>query len=201
MRVSACIKEAIVKPLLKIPLFESHYHSVSKVIFGHFDGRPTSGTGEQMYPCWFCWPSHLRHSKHFRLQLSTCFVTINTGWRFWVKGAFYQPHLIDLVYPYLDKKCLTTVIHVLLISKMDCCNALCIGLPLKLVWKVQKVQNSAAWLSTVPPPLLWVQISTDMSTHTQFWHVSFHPQLKVVIITYKALNGLELEYQNSSPTK
>ena len=37
------------------------------------------------------------------------------------KNAFYQLHRMTLLHPYLDHKCLT-VIHALLISKIDNCN-------------------------------------------------------------------------------
>ena len=41
---------------------------------------------------------------------------------------------------------LTTLVHALVISRLDHCNALYVGLPLRLLRKLQVVQNAAARL-------------------------------------------------------
>ena len=41
--------------------------------------------------------------------------------------------------PYLDMGALTTLVHVLVISRLDHCNALYMGLPLRLTQKLQVV--------------------------------------------------------------
>ena len=48
--------------------------------------------------------------------------------------------------PYLDGGALTTLVHALVTSRLDHCNALYMGLPLRLMWKLQMVQNEAARL-------------------------------------------------------
>uniref|UniRef100_A0A803SSM3 Reverse transcriptase domain-containing protein n=1 Tax=Anolis carolinensis TaxID=28377 RepID=A0A803SSM3_ANOCA len=58
--------------------------------------------------------------------------------------AFAQLKLVRQLRPYLEKSDLTMVVHALVTSRLDYCNALCVGLPLKTVRKLQLVQSTAA---------------------------------------------------------
>uniref|UniRef100_A0A803T733 Reverse transcriptase domain-containing protein n=1 Tax=Anolis carolinensis TaxID=28377 RepID=A0A803T733_ANOCA len=62
--------------------------------------------------------------------------------------AFAQLKLVRQLRPYLVKSDLTTVVHALVTSRLDYCNALYVGLPLKTARKLQLVQRSAARLIT-----------------------------------------------------
>ena len=62
--------------------------------------------------------------------------------------AFFHLWRIARLQPYLDMGALTTLVHALVISRLDYCNALYVGLPLKLMRKLQVVQNAAARLLT-----------------------------------------------------
>ncbi|KAF7252624.1 Craniofacial development protein 2 [Varanus komodoensis] len=62
------------------------------------------------------------------------------------RSAFHQLRLIHQLHPYLEDDCLATVTHALVTSRLDFCNVLYVGLPLKTVWILQKVQNRAASL-------------------------------------------------------
>ena len=64
------------------------------------------------------------------------------------RSAFYQLRLVAQLRPYLDRDSLASVVHALVTSKLDYCNALYVGLPLKTVRKLQLVQNAAARLIT-----------------------------------------------------
>ena len=59
------------------------------------------------------------------------------------RSAFLNLQQIAQFWPYLDRKSLMTLIHSLLISRINCCNALCVGLPLKDIAKLHHVQNMA----------------------------------------------------------
>ena len=79
---------------------------------------------------------------------------------------------------------LTTLVHALVISRLDHCNMLYMGLPLRLTWKVQVVKNAAARLlsrarkhyhiSPILAALHWLPIR-------------FHVDFKVLMLTFKAL--------------
>ncbi|KAF7236005.1 Catenin delta-1, partial [Varanus komodoensis] len=60
------------------------------------------------------------------------------------RSAFLQLRLINQLHPYLEYDCLATVTHALVTSGLDFCNALYMGLPLKMVRILQLVQNRAA---------------------------------------------------------
>ena len=64
------------------------------------------------------------------------------------KSTFYQFMLIYQLCPYLDRDSLATVIHALITSRLDYCNVLYVGLPLKMVRKLQLLQNRTTRLLT-----------------------------------------------------
>uniref|UniRef100_A0A803SN06 Reverse transcriptase domain-containing protein n=1 Tax=Anolis carolinensis TaxID=28377 RepID=A0A803SN06_ANOCA len=56
------------------------------------------------------------------------------------RGAFAQLRLVRQLRPYLGRSDLATVVHALVTARLDYCNALYVGLPLKTAWKLQLVQ-------------------------------------------------------------
>ncbi|XP_078241329.1 uncharacterized protein LOC140704108 [Pogona vitticeps] len=64
------------------------------------------------------------------------------------RGTFLQLWKLYQLRPYLGEQSLMTVTHALVTSHIDYCNALYVGLPLKMVQRLQLVQNRAAWLAS-----------------------------------------------------
>ncbi|KAM6466454.1 uncharacterized protein PHA67_012250 [Liasis olivaceus] len=109
------------------------------------------------------------------------------------KRAFAQLRVVHQLHPFLDRESLQSVTHALVISHIDYCNALYMGLPLKSIRKLQLVQNAAVRailgapkMEHAPPllrELLWVpELHWDL--------VCFWIQFKVLAITFKALHGM-----------
>ncbi|KAF7252366.1 hypothetical protein EYD10_01731 [Varanus komodoensis] len=103
------------------------------------------------------------------------------------RNAFLQLRLINQLRPYLEYDCLATVTHALVTSRLDFCNALYVGLPLKMVRTLQLVQNRAARLLTGTGRYAHM---TPVLRQLHWLPIEARAQFKVLIMTYKALNGL-----------
>uniref|UniRef100_A0A8D2KSV3 Reverse transcriptase domain-containing protein n=1 Tax=Varanus komodoensis TaxID=61221 RepID=A0A8D2KSV3_VARKO len=107
------------------------------------------------------------------------------------RSAFLQ--LINQLRPYLEYDCLATVTHALVTSHLDFCNTLYVGLPLKTVRTLQLVQNRAARLLTGTGRYVHM---TPVLRQLHWLPIEARAQFKVLIMTYKALNGLGPGYLN-----
>lgn len=108
-----------------------------------------------------------------------------------VKNSFFHLRNIARLRSSLTIADTETLIHALITSRLDYCNALFLGLPKKLIARLQYVQNSAARVLT----------STRRSAHiTPLLHdlhwlpVASRIHFKVLLLTFKALNGLAPQY-------
>ncbi len=107
------------------------------------------------------------------------------------KTAFFHLKNIIKLRPMLSKSNAEMLIHVFMTSRLDYCNALLGGCSAHLINKLQMVQNAATrvltrtrnydHISSVPSTLHWIPIK---------YCIDF----KIVLITYKVLNGLALQY-------
>ncbi|KAF7248130.1 putative uncharacterized transposon-derived protein F52C9.6 [Varanus komodoensis] len=109
------------------------------------------------------------------------------------RSAFLQLRLINQLRPYLEFDCLAMVTHALVTSRLDFCNALYVGLPLKMVRTLQLVQNRAARLLTGTGRYAHM---TAVLRQLHWLPIEAQAQFKVLIMTYKALNSLGPGYLN-----
>ncbi|KAF7254669.1 Cytoplasmic tyrosine-protein kinase BMX [Varanus komodoensis] len=103
------------------------------------------------------------------------------------RSASFQLRLIHQLRPYLENDCLAKVTHALVTSRLDFCNALYMGLPLKTVQILQLVQNRAARLLTGTGRYVHM---TPVLHQLHWLPIEVWTQFKVLVMTYKALNGL-----------
>ncbi|KAF7254666.1 Gastrin-releasing peptide receptor [Varanus komodoensis] len=103
------------------------------------------------------------------------------------RSAFLQLQLIHQLCPFLENDCLVTVTHVLVTSRLDFCNALFLGLPLKTVRILQLMQNRAARLLTGTGRCSHI---TPVLRQLHWFPIEVRAQFKVLVMTYKALSGL-----------
>ncbi|KAF7244471.1 Ubiquitin-conjugating enzyme E2 U [Varanus komodoensis] len=103
------------------------------------------------------------------------------------RSTFLQLRLIHQLRPFLENDCLATVTHALVTSRLDFCNALYVGLPLKTVRILQLVQNRAASLLTGTGRCSHI---TPVLRQLHWLPIEVRAQFKVLVMTYTALNGL-----------
>ncbi|XP_058023921.1 uncharacterized protein LOC131190598, partial [Ahaetulla prasina] len=103
------------------------------------------------------------------------------------RRAFYQVRLVRQLRPFLDRDALCTVTHALVTSRLDYCNALYMGLPLKCTRRLQLVQNAAARVIVGATRCSHV---TPILRGLHWLPVVFRVRFKILVTTFKALHGL-----------
>ena len=102
------------------------------------------------------------------------------------RSANYQLRKISLMRKYLNKKSAETLIHAFISSKLDSCNSLLFGLPKGNLYRLQRIQNSAAkiisgagkrdHITPILRELHWLPISSRI-------------QFKILLLTFRAINN------------
>uniref|UniRef100_A0A803TNY3 Reverse transcriptase domain-containing protein n=1 Tax=Anolis carolinensis TaxID=28377 RepID=A0A803TNY3_ANOCA len=105
--------------------------------------------------------------------------------------AFAHLKLVHQLRPYLEKSDLATVVHALVTSRLDYCNALYVGLPLKTARKLQLVQRSAARFLTGAG---YREHTMPLLKQLHWLPINCRAQFKVQVLTYKALHSLGPTY-------
>ena len=110
------------------------------------------------------------------------------------KSAFFHLRNVAKIRPILSRPDAETLVHAFITSRIDYCNALFSGLPSTVTNGLRLVQNAAARLLTrkrkfdhITPTLIalhWLPIPA-------------RADFKVLLLTYKALNGLAPTYMSS----
>ncbi|KAI2643977.1 putative RNA-directed DNA polymerase from transposon BS [Labeo rohita] len=103
------------------------------------------------------------------------------------KTAFFHLKNISKLRPMLSMSNAETLIHAFMTSRLDYCNALLDGCSARLINKLQLVQNAAARVLTRTKK--YDHISPVLST-LHWLPIKHRIDFKILLITYKALNGL-----------
>uniref|UniRef100_A0A803TFX4 Reverse transcriptase domain-containing protein n=1 Tax=Anolis carolinensis TaxID=28377 RepID=A0A803TFX4_ANOCA len=102
------------------------------------------------------------------------------------RGALAQLKLVRQLCPFLGRSDLAMVVHTLVTARLDYCNALYVGLPLKTSRKLQLVQRAAARLIT---GAAYRERTTPLLSQLHWLPICYRAQFKVLVLTYKAVNG------------
>lgn len=89
--------------------------------------------------------------------------------------------LVHQLHPFLEKRPLTIVIHASLTSRLNYCNALYAGLPLKTIQDLQLMPKAA---TPLPIGARCLDHVIAMLGELNWLPVCFHVQFKVIIVTY-----------------
>ena len=107
------------------------------------------------------------------------------------KACFFHLRNISRIRNCLSKSDTEILVHAFITSKLDSCNSLLYGLPKFLIDRLQNVQNSAARLVTREKKF---QHITPILKQLHWLPVNKRIAYKVLLITFKALNGLAPQY-------
>ena len=96
-----------------------------------------------------------------------------------------------MIKDFVNRKILVTLVHSLIVSKVDYCNSLFIGLPNVILKMVQSVLNRAARLLFNLPP----RVPTTSSLIELHWlPLKARIECKICLITFKALKFNQPSY-------
>ena len=107
------------------------------------------------------------------------------------KKAYYQISLIHKVRQYLTEDSVRKLVQANITSLLDYCNGLLIGLPCSLLSKLQRVQNCAARVVKCVPQSTHI---TPILKELHWLPIKYRIDFKVILLTFKALNGLAPPY-------
>ena len=93
--------------------------------------------------------------------------------------------------PLLSKANTETLIHAFITCRIDYCNALFSGLPKKNITPLQLLQNSAARVLTKTRKRAHI---TPILKSLHWLPVCFRIDFKILLLVFKALNGLSPSY-------
>ena len=107
------------------------------------------------------------------------------------KIAFFHLRNIARIRDYLSLDDAKTLIHAFVFSRLDYCNAILSGLPKKSTDRLQLVQNAAARVLTKTKMREHI---TPVLASLHWLPVAFRIDFKILLLVYKALNGLAPSY-------
>ena len=98
------------------------------------------------------------------------------------KAAFFYIHNIRRIRKYLSLNATLTLVHALIMGRIDYCNSLLYGLPTDLICKLQRVQNAAARLVTGTPRFSHI---TPVLLSLHWLPVKERIHYKIIIFAFK----------------
>ncbi len=110
------------------------------------------------------------------------------------KTAFYHLKKISKLWNMLSVSDAEKLVHAFMTSRLDYCNALLGGRPASSINKLQIVQNAAARVLTRSRKYHHI---TPILQSLHWLPIKFRISYKILILTYKALNGLAPAYQTN----
>ena len=103
------------------------------------------------------------------------------------KTSYYHLRNISKIRKYITEETTEILVHAFVSSKLDYCNSLLYGLPKHMISSLQSVQNTAARIVTLTKKFDHI---TPVLIQLHWLPVHFRILFKVLLLVYKALNGM-----------
>ncbi len=107
------------------------------------------------------------------------------------RTAFFHLQNIASIRNVLDTDSAKMIVQALVTSRIDYCNSLLFGVPQSVLGRLQAVQNAAARVVTRTG---WLDHITPALYELHWLPVEYRINFKILLNTYKALNGLAPQY-------
>lgn len=108
-----------------------------------------------------------------------------------VKSCFLQLRQLTKVKSFLSFKDFQRIIHIFILTRLDYCYGLYVGISQASLSRLQMVQNAAARL--LMGTRKWEHI-TPILASLHWLPVNFRIQFQILVFVFKSLNGLSLKY-------
>ena len=108
-----------------------------------------------------------------------------------VKTCNYHIRNLYSIRKFLDQDCLITLVHSLIVSRVDCCNSLYLGLPNYLLKKLQSIMNKSARLIFSVAPRV---PTTRVLIKLHWLPIKARIEFKICLIVFKALRFGQPKY-------
>ena len=114
------------------------------------------------------------------------------------KKAYHQLFLIRQVRKFINEDAARQLVNTNVTTLLDYCNAVLIGLPASEIDRLQKIQNYAARIIKQVPRYSHI---TPVLKELHWLPIKFRIEYKIIMMTFKALNGLAPQYIEDLVTK
>ena len=107
------------------------------------------------------------------------------------KAASFHIYIIRRIRKYLTIDATHTLVHSIVIGRLDYCNSLLYRVPAIHISKLQRIQNSAARLVCSTPRFNHI---TPVLFSLHWLPVTYRIEFKILVLTFKAINQLAPSY-------
>ena len=107
------------------------------------------------------------------------------------KVASYALSRIGALYNYLDKFSIERLVHAFISCRLDYCNVLLYGIPVRELNRLQRIQNMAARLIFGPKRREHI---TPILKNLHWLPVKARIEYKILLFTFKTINGCSPKY-------
>ena len=102
------------------------------------------------------------------------------------RSAYYQTRRINSIRQYLTDNAVKTLTQSVAISRLDYCNSVCVGLPMKSIHRLQLAQNAAARVIKRTPKR---EHMTPVLRDLHWLPINRRIEFKILLFVFKALHS------------